>query len=99
MRSKFPSCKFVGVDPSYEAGKIFEKIGQFLNIGIGRKDQQQVETPILNDNLSITNYVIKNVSSWPLEKVLQEFHTTDIIDFLFVDAEGAEYNLIPEFTK
>uniref|UniRef100_A0A915IAB9 Methyltransf_21 domain-containing protein n=1 Tax=Romanomermis culicivorax TaxID=13658 RepID=A0A915IAB9_ROMCU len=35
LQKALPRCKFLGADPIYEAGKIFQRIGRYLPTGVG----------------------------------------------------------------
>uniref|UniRef100_A0A915HGX4 Methyltransferase FkbM domain-containing protein n=1 Tax=Romanomermis culicivorax TaxID=13658 RepID=A0A915HGX4_ROMCU len=89
VKAYFPNCTFVGADPIYKSGKIYEEIGHFLNVAV--TDKNGTVTASVYEN---QNYQDKNVQSIDFYSILQYMNSSNI-DFFFLDAEGAEYPIFP----
>lgn len=89
LRSLNPKCKFYGVDPTYESGSVYTQIGRFIQTAVSDKDGA-IESNIL----SATAYVKKKVESTNFFSILN-LTNSNVVDYLFFDAEGAEYSIIP----
>uniref|UniRef100_A0A915J922 Methyltransferase FkbM domain-containing protein n=1 Tax=Romanomermis culicivorax TaxID=13658 RepID=A0A915J922_ROMCU len=93
VKNYFPNCTFIGADPSYQSGKPFQDIGQFINVAV--TDKNGTVTSLVLEN---STYVNKQVRSIDFYTMLQYTNTTDI-DFFFLDIEGGEYSIIPLLSK
>jgi len=91
----FPKCRVVGIDPIFEAGQIFREIGEFRRTSVGKSGSLNIIEASVHKNGS---YVMKNVTSMPFDQILQKLNV-EMIDFLLLDAEGAEYNVIPALKR
>jgi len=95
LQQLFPKCSFLGVDPVYEAGKIYEQLGgPFVHAAIWKEDNGTLEASVFKNEW----YVTRNVTTIRFETVL-DMVRGKVIDFLFMDAEGAEYAVLPHLTR
>lgn len=94
MQNLLPKCDFLGVDPVYEAGVVYEKIGRFIHAAIGPTENATIEASVFKNQY----YVMRNVTSITFRNILEKINT-NIIDFLLLDAEGAEYAIIPDLIR
>lgn len=88
LKEQIPSCKFYGADPIYDSGKIYEKIGSFYNMAVGSKDGTMPASVFEKGY-----YITKSVPYLSFEKFLKLTNVSHI-DYLFIDAEGAEYGIM-----
>lgn len=94
LQFRIPTCKFYGADPAEENGILYEKIGHFVHAAVGDANGESVA----NVRLGNGRYVKETVKSLSLLSFLNMIKVS-IIDYLFLDAEGAEYKLIPYMVK
>lgn len=88
LKSFLPSCKFYGADPIKDSGKLYEIIGKYYNVAVGAEGGRFDASVLIGENYekAIVSYV----------SLKEFFNMAGIIfvDYMFLDAEGAEYNLL-----
>ncbi|PAV83545.1 hypothetical protein WR25_20454 isoform B [Diploscapter pachys] len=91
---KGPS-KFYGADPIYEINaEKYNKFGTFFNFGIG------AESGMFNLSVLIgRDYAIRLLPTISLVHFVKDILKINFIDDIWIDNEGAEYNLFPYFLK
>uniref|UniRef100_A0A914Y564 Methyltransferase FkbM domain-containing protein n=1 Tax=Panagrolaimus superbus TaxID=310955 RepID=A0A914Y564_9BILA len=94
---KFNNCKFFGIDPDAKrSGRIYKAVlnGTFVE-GLVAAKSGEYEASILDkfDDLSYKKEKLKHFS---FENLLAEKYEHDVIDYLFMDIEGAEFELMKE---
>ncbi len=90
----YPDCQLFGADPSKQSGTIFTKIGKYFEIAVGAKTGS-----FKHNVLSSAVYTSVNATTISLIDFLQQKINKRFIDFLWIDIEGSEYDLLPQFTE
>uniref|UniRef100_A0A915KRT0 Methyltransferase FkbM domain-containing protein n=1 Tax=Romanomermis culicivorax TaxID=13658 RepID=A0A915KRT0_ROMCU len=93
LKKLIPNCQFIGTDPIVESGKIYDNIGRYLNIAVSDSNGT-IEASVLANG----TYQSRNVTAQNFNDLLVELKEP-VIDFLFLDAEGAEYQIMPLLTN
>uniref|UniRef100_A0A915KV81 Methyltransferase FkbM domain-containing protein n=1 Tax=Romanomermis culicivorax TaxID=13658 RepID=A0A915KV81_ROMCU len=93
LKKLIPDSRFIGTDPIVESGQVYEEIGRYLDIAVGDSTGIIEASVLLNGT-----YQIKNVTAESFNDLLARLKEP-IIDFLFLDAEGAEYQIMPLLTN
>jgi len=87
-----PDCKFYGADPILESGKIFKTIGPYYQTAISHVPGE------FNASVLIKNvYVWQKVKAITLVDFLKNKLNLKAVDYLFMDIEGPEYEILPQF--
>lgn len=94
LKFRIPSCRFFGADPSSVAGDAYKELGHFVQAAISDTDGYQTA----KINIGKNRYSDQKVKSTSLLTLLQMI-SVSVIDFLFLDAEGAEYKLMPHMVN
>ncbi|KAK0419855.1 hypothetical protein QR680_014370 [Steinernema hermaphroditum] len=91
-----PECRFVGSDPTPLGNReLYEKIGTFYPYAIGDQNGK-VESLVING--FDKGYSAKTVVAQELVTFLNHLNAS-LVDNMFLDAEYAEYGLLPYFLK
>lgn len=90
LRDLLPNCKFYGADPISKHGRIFERIGKYFNFGVSGDESGIHRASVLIEN---GEYGYEDVMTVNFAEFLDIHAKIDKIDFLWIDAEGAEYSI------
>lgn len=93
MLRRIPQCVMIGVDPSKEFGQLFNQIGRFHNVAIGGKSgRYDANVLTFGEKANPWGFEWVTVAYISLTNfVLVYMNDTRLVDFLLLDAEGAEY--------
>ncbi|CAJ0606310.1 unnamed protein product [Cylicocyclus nassatus] len=96
LRKVLPNgTRFYGADPIQEVNEVlYSKIGKFFPFAIGAKTQISNASVLINKT-----YVMRNVIHVELAHFLTDIIGHKIYDSLWIDIEGAEYELFPYFYR
>lgn len=94
LLTMIPGCQMYGADPIFDSGKVFKEIGTYFQIAVTDKNKITVATVLINNSytdqkmpsVAFTDFISTNVSH-------------KIIDYLFMDNEYAEYEILPKFHR
>lgn len=93
LQNYLPNTKFYGSDPIEESGKIFKEIGQYHQIALSSK------SATVNSSVLIgVKYVWRKVEAVTIETFLEKTRSLNV-DYLFLDIEGAEYDILPQMVE
>ncbi|KAK6751873.1 hypothetical protein RB195_003350 [Necator americanus] len=85
--------KFYGADPMHEGNEeLYKKFGSYFPFAVGAKSQVSTANVLINGT-----YVDKNVVHIDLAYFLAEIIKHKVYDDIWIDAEGAEYDMFPYF--
>ncbi len=93
---KLPNCRLYGSDPINASGQIYNKIGKYYQVAISDKTEQKLAVVLENPD-KIVDYSVANVSHVGLSEFLMSYANVSVVDYMFLDAEGSEYRLLPLF--
>lgn len=88
-----PSCQMYGADPIHKVGRIFEKIGQYYEMAVGAVTGTFNASVLVGPG--IWDYATKAVPTTAFVDFLKNNVKHTKIDYLFMDNEGAEYDILP----
>uniref|UniRef100_A0A915L053 Methyltransferase FkbM domain-containing protein n=1 Tax=Romanomermis culicivorax TaxID=13658 RepID=A0A915L053_ROMCU len=88
-----PQCKFFGADAIYETGRVFEKVGTFFHTAVG-SGNRTIHARVLT-NETYENMDLKSTDFYELLAMTG----AQMIDYLLLDAEGAEYSILSMLDK
>jgi hypothetical protein len=93
LKKIYTECKFFGADPIYESGKVYKEIGEYYQTAVGAK--------VGNEPASVLENGTYHMSTVKYISMDQFFNMTnlDFVDYLIMDNEGAEYEIIPLMEK
>lgn len=90
LLSRVPGCLLYGADPIFTTGQVYKQIGQLFTLGI--LDKRINSTALVADNHAYHRRIIEHVG---FVEFIQNYAGISHVDFLFLDAEGAEYKILP----
>lgn len=109
IRQAMPNCKFIGADPIRNSGIIYQQLGKYHEVALGATDgEEMVAFKMLFKISQISgafnmSVMIFGKYQWKIVRT-QNFSTflrahtkpsDGVIDYLWMDIEGAEYELLP----
>lgn len=92
LRKEIPNCTFYGADPILQSGRIFKQLGSYYELAVAATSGT-IEASVLENG----SYKIKNVTAVTLVDFLKTYANISTIDYMFMDNEGAEYDLLRQF--
>lgn len=93
LQKLVPSCRFFGADPIEQSGKVYREIGTYYQTAVGVKDGSHIASVLVNGS-----YSKQIVTYTSIENFLKQIKIKHV-DYLIMDAEGAEYGLLPLLEK
>ncbi|KAE9554087.1 hypothetical protein FO519_002676, partial [Halicephalobus sp. NKZ332] len=95
LKSRYPHCRFLGVDPDAEvSGRMFQQDlgGVFVQGAVGATEGEFNASIINKDNLQYHQETLRHYS---FQNLIDKYNGDRLIDLIFIDIEGAEFHLLP----
>lgn len=93
IQQKYPQCTFLGIDPGASINrKLVESISNSRFIHAGVSDHDENGTVYGKDN---GEYEFKKVKLVNFVNLMMQENQGKLVDFLSIDAEGAEFAILP----
>lgn len=89
-----PHCKLYGADPILQSGKIFGQIGKYYEVAVSGHNGIFKSSVLANGTYSAKEVLNVDFIDFILNNVSQ-----NTFDYLFMDNEGSEYELLPMFLR
>lgn len=93
---KLPNCSAYGADPIHQSGKVFKQIGRYFEMAISNVTGNENATVLLNPQQK-SDYSMRTVNTVEYNQFFAKRLELNFVDFMFLDAEGAEYRLLPYY--
>uniref|UniRef100_A0A914UXG9 Methyltransferase FkbM domain-containing protein n=1 Tax=Plectus sambesii TaxID=2011161 RepID=A0A914UXG9_9BILA len=94
LKEYVKNVKFYGVDPILQSGEPYKKMGDYYQLAVASKPGQLNASVLINGH-----YTWQMVEAITLEELLINRLKLPMIDFLFLDIEGAEYKVLPQLSS
>lgn len=89
LLKRAPCCKLFGADPIRESGEIFSTVGTYVPVAVGSFNGTRKASVLVGNGYQ--NKIIEHVS---LSSFIDKYmNGIKLVQLLFMDAEGAEYEL------